>query len=554
MQRAVAVDLGPSLATPPRRAESLASIGGGLAGRTLGKYGGAMSTEMSAPHVPVFHRPRAWARLLALACASCVAAISTVARAEAVPASPFTDHAVLQQGPSTPVFGTANPGETVKVSLGTNTVEAVADATGHWLVRLPNLTAGGPFELRINTLTLTDVYVGEVWLCSGQSNMDFTVAKTKTHGFAGVNNEAAELAAANYPLVRMFTGQWAKTYEPQARVAGEWKLTTPENAKDFSAVGYFFARDLHKALNVPVGIINMSFGASTAEAWMRREAVESVPELVPRLTAFDWAVKEWPEKLKALATQPTTRARRAPGDPTQDQHNPTVLYNGMIAPIIPYGIKGFLWYQGESVVGGAEGIKSYGAVQAKLITDWRKLWGDDSLPFYNVQLAALQNRSNNPDIRAQQATILNLPHTGMAVTIDIGDPKNVHPKDKQDVGDRLCRIALANAYGKDIEFSGPVVKAVSAADGKLRLTFTHAAKLVAKGADTGELKTFEVAGEDGTFVPASATIDGDAVVVSSPTVPTPKWVRYAWNQWPEGANLYNDAALPAAPFKVAAGG
>lgn len=481
---------------------------------------------------------------------ACVAlGLAARAWATAAPASPFTDHAVLQQGASTPVFGFGEPGEQVTVTLGEQTVTGKADAAGRWLVRLKDLRAGGPFVLKINDVALQDVYVGEVWLCSGQSNMDFSVAKTAKRSYAGARDQEAEVAAANYPLVRMFSGEWAKTYAPQQKVGGEWKLTTPENVRDFSAVGYFFARDLHKQLNVPVGVITMAYGASTAEAWIRRETVASLPELAPRLAEFDQAVKEWPEKKKALATQPATRPTRGgPKDPVQDQHNPTVLYNGMISPIVPYGIKGFLWYQGESVVGGAEGIKSYGKVQAALVKDWRTLWGDDALPFYNVQLAALKNRSNNPDIRAQQATILDLPHTGMAVTIDIGDPKSVHPKDKQDVGDRLCRIALANAYGRQVEFAGPTLEKATIDLGKVRLTFSHAAKLVAKGSESGELKAFEVAGEDGKWVPAAAKIEGDSVVVFAPEVQAPKSVRYAWDPWPEGANLCNGDGLPAAPF------
>jgi sialate O-acetylesterase len=497
-------------------------------------------------------------------------------RGDVVAASPFKDHMVLQRGSAAPVWGTARAGEKVTVTVAGQTQSAAAGSDGKWIVRLAPLQAGGPHELTIkgegDAITLKDVLVGEVWLCSGQSNMDFTVARTPKYYFAGVANEEQEVAAANYPQIRMFTGQWTKAYEPQANVEGAWKVCTPANVKEFSAVGYFFARDLHKSLNVPVGIITETFGASCAESWISRDALAADPELkATYLDTFDVKVKDytpdkraeytsklqaWKDKQQAsAATAPATRGSRPPRppgnpDPVQDQHNPTVMYNGMIAPIIPYGIKGVLWYQGESIVNGDDGIKLYPKVQATLVKDWRGRWNTPELPFYICQLAAHGKGSSRlPQVRAAQATILDLPHTGMAVLIDVGDRTNVHPKRKQEVANRLARIALAKDYGQLIEFSGPMYDSMQVNGGAIRLKFTHAnGGLIAKDSPAGELKWFAIAGNDGKFFPAIAKIDGDVVIVSSPDVREPKAVHYAWEPYPEGGNLYNDAGLPAAPF------
>jgi sialate O-acetylesterase len=496
-------------------------------------------------------------------------AVASLKDAKVTPASSFTDHMVLQQGADTPVWGTAAPGERVSVALAGQTREAVATNDGKWMIHLQNLKAGGPHTLTIRgniTVQLKDVYIGEVWLASGQSNMDFTVAKTAKYYFAGVANEEQEVAAANYPQIRMFKGDWTMAYTPQSTAPGSWKVCTPENVREFSAVGYFFARALHKELGVPVGVITQTYGASTAEAWVRREALQAAPETKALLDAFDAKVgaftseeKRKYEEARAAwqiesdkATAAGTKAPRAPKnpDPVQDQHNPTVLYNGMIAGLVLYGIKGVLWYQGESVTGGNEGVKLYPKLQETLVRDWRTLWNQPDLPFYNDQLAGYEK--TNPKMRAAQATILTLPHTGMAVAIDVGDRTDVHPKNKQDVGERLARIALANAYGRDIEYSGPVYQAMEVEGNAVRVRFSHlGGGLVAKGSEIGELKTFEIAGSDGKFVPATAKIDGETVVVSSPDVPSPVVVRYAWQNYPEDPNFFNKAGLPAAPFQTA---
>ena len=232
----------------------------------------------------------------------------------------------------------------------------------------------------------------------------------------------------------------------------------------------------------------------------------------------------------------------------QDQHNPIVLFNGMINPVIPYAIRGVIWYQGESIVGGQEGVALYAHVQNTLIQDWRKLWGEGDFPFYVVQLPALQNISNNPLVREGQAAVLSLPHTGMAVTIDIGDPKDVHPHNKAPLGERLTLMAMANVYGRKAEYSGPVYESMQADGNAIRLKFSHlGGGLVAKG---GPLKWFVIAGADQKFVTAEARIEGDTVVVGSPEVSAPVAVRYAWDNYPDGCNLANAAGLPASPFRT----
>ena len=489
-----------------------------------------------------------------------LAACALTALADVKPSALFTDHAVLQAGASVPVWGSAAPGEKVTVSLNGQSQSAAASADGKWMVRLSPLQPGGPFQMTIagqNTVVVNDVLVGQVWLGSGQSNMVFTVSK-KRYPWAGTLNEEKEIAEANYPTIRMFTGKEAKTYEPQNEIVGEWQVANPENVPGFSAIGYFFARDLQKEIHQPVGILALAYGASTAEAWIRREALAADPLLKPLLDRFDVAVRFYRENPSAPAAQapkPPRTINGRPGplpqrqrNPVQDQHYPTVLFNGMINPVVPYAIQGVLWYQGESLLDGDEGVLLYPHVQATLVKDWRKLWGQGDFPFFVVQLAALEDISNNPRVREGQASVLSLPNTGLAVTIDIGDPKNVHPPDKQTLGARLTRLALAKAYGREIEYSGPVYESIEIDGVAIRLKFSHiGGGLVAKG---GPLKWFTVAGADRKFIPAEARIEGDAVVVSNAKLTMPLAVRYAWEDYPEGCNLYNAAGLPAAPFRT----
>ncbi|MGC4072206.1 MAG: sialate O-acetylesterase [Nibricoccus sp.] len=494
----------------------------------------------------------------------CFAALCVPVHAAVELASPFTAHMVLQRDQPVPVWGTAEEGENVTVEFAAQKKTVATDAAGNWRVDLDPLSASSEGRVfRVSgsksgeSIVLDDVVVGEVWLCSGQSNMVFTLSKS-VYKWAGVTNEAKEIEAANYPLIRMFTGEGTKAYEPQRHVKGEWLVCTSETAPAFSAVGYFFARDLQRELHVPVGIVALSYGASCAEAWIRRETLAADPKLRPMLEKFDEAVKsfrtlpppsapseERSQDVNAAAPKP---AAKAPRDPVQDQHNATVMFNGMIAPVIPYAIRGVLWYQGESIAGGKDGIALYPHVQETLINDWRALWKQGDFPFYIVQLAGQDKPSNSPEVREAQATVLALKNTGMAVATDIGEEKNVHPYNKQDVGDRLARIALANVYEKAIEFSGPRYESMSVEGDSIRLRFSHAkGGLVARG---GELKWFEVAGADGKYVKADATIDGVTVVVRSAEVVAPVAARYAWVNFPDGGHLYNAAGLPAAQFRT----
>jgi sialate O-acetylesterase len=513
----------------------------------------------------------------------CAVALAPCARAEVRLASPFTTHMVLQRDMKVPVWGTADPGETVTVQFAGQKVSATADAGGNWRVELEPMKVSAESRSLIVTgsdtaqpIALDDVLVGEVWLASGQSNMDFSMSK-KVKYFAGVANEEQEIAAANHPLLRMFTGAACKAYTPEMTVTGAWQVCTPETAPAFSAVAYFFGRDLQQEIKMPVGIITEAYGASTAESWIDRGTMASDPQLKPMLDRFDAAVESFRTYRPAVVAAPRSedvnatnetvtatnaaatgtnrvaRARRrgpsGPRDPVQDQHNATVLFNGMIYPVVPFAIRGVIWYQGESIVGGKAGIALYPHVQAALISDWRALWGEGDFPFYIVQLPGQEAASNSPWVREAQATVLSLPDTGMAVTTDIGEAHNVHPKDKQDVGDRLSRIALAKVYGGKIEYSGPVYESMKVEGGTIRVSFTHlGGGLVARGG--GPLKWFEISGADRKFVPADAKIDGDTVVVSSPDVAAPVAVRYAWVNFPDGCNLFNAAGLPAAQFRT----
>jgi sialate O-acetylesterase len=548
--------------------------------------------------------------LLATLCATlCFASVS---RAEVTPNALFSDHMVLQNGVAVPVWGMAAAGERVTVKLEGQTRTAVADAGGKWMVKLARLKSGGPFTMTIAgsgaaAITIHDVLVGEVWLGSGQSNMVFNVSNTG-HRPYGLLDEKQEIAAANYPQVRMFTVADTKSLTPQTDVKGEWKVCSPETVADFSAIGYLFARDLNQALKQPVGIILSAYGASTAEAWVPRETLAADAVTKPILDGFDAreaAFKAKPVTAEAqpaaaqnppvaatpldpaagiqpnapgvvgtppAGARPARRARGGGGDPVQDQHQPTVLYNGMIAPVIPYAIRGVIWYQGESILGNP-GIPAYAHVMETLVTSWRGLWHEGNFPFYAVQLAALKNNSNNPRVREAQAEILSVPDTGLAVTVDIGDPANVHPKNKEPLGDRLSRIALANVYGKKMEYSGPVYASMKVEGDAVRLSFTHAQGLTTHYPDAlyahvsgpsatgvtpsvplppedGPLKWFQVAGADGKYVDADAKIEGSTVVVKSADVPAPVSVRYAWDSYPLGANLYNAAGLPAVPFRT----
>jgi sialate O-acetylesterase len=498
--------------------------------------------------------------LAALLAAYCFA---TPARADVKVSPMFGDHMVLQQGIQVPVWGTTAPGEQVTVTVGPQKATATADASGKWAVKLPPLTAGGPFDVTVagkNNLTFRDVLVGEVWVCSGQSNMEWSVNAS--------GNPEQERAAANYPAVRMFTVKKAVTGQPAQTLEGSWAVCRPETVGNFSAVGYFFGRELHKSLNVPVGLVHTSWGGTPAESWTERSALEADADFRPILDRwnqqFEKYKQELPnhvsaalEKWKPEAERADAQGRTIPPlvlpDPRSSPWRPTGLYNAMIAPVVPYGIKGAIWYQGESNAGRAY---QYRKLLPAMIATWRKAWGQGDFPFYIVSLANFTPVKPEPgdsdwaELREAQAmTAVSDPNGGLAVTIDIGEANDIHPKNKQEVGRRLALVAVSRAYSKkNVAYSGPVFDSMTVDGERARLKFKHiAGGLTAKD---GKLKGFAVAGEDRKWAWADAKIDGpDTVVVRSDKVSKPIAVRYAWANNPV-CNLYNQAGLPAVPFRT----
>ena len=614
----------------------------------------------------------------------------------------FGDHAVLQRERPLPVWGWAAAGSQVAVSLGTQNQTATAAADGLWRVTFTALKSGGPaLELSAMsgsiTVKATDLLVGEVWVCSGQSNMEF--------GVAGALNAQTEIAGANFPTMRLLTVVKNAAAEPAADINATWAICAPESVSNFSAVGFFFGRELSKILNVPIGLIHSSWGGTPAQSWTSREALAAEPTLTGYVSTFDEVMAAYPAaKAKAdaeaeLIKKKTAEAKRddtgwekispeatewkdmtlpqnwesaglkidgtvwflravdvtadaagkeltlslgpiddsdttwwdgvkvgdhlgwsdprvytvpaklatvghhviavrvvdtggggglhgtpeqmtlAPtaggtavslagiwryrvaeeipehGNPPMGPGNawlPTSLRNGMITPLVPYAIRGAIWYQGESNVGVAW---QYRTLFPTMIRDWRDAWGEGDFPFLFVQLANFTKAPVEPgesdwaELRdAQFNTLRTLPATGMASAIDIGQADDIHPKNKQDIGLRLARWALADTYGKAIESSGPLYLSAAIEGNKIRVRFDHlGGGLVAKD---GPLAQFAIAGEDHKWVWADAVIDGDCVVVSSSQVSKPLAVRYAWANNPAGCNLYNKAGIPATPFRT----
>jgi sialate O-acetylesterase len=626
----------------------------------------------------------------------------------------FSSNMVLQRDRPLPIWGWTTPGATVKVMISDQAVTAKAGVDGKWMARLKPLKAGGPFTLMVNgpvQATLSNVLVGDVWICSGQSNMEM--------GIGNVNNAKQEIADADYSQIRLFTVKKSIAMEPRpgldvdpSQLMGSWSVCNPQTVGNggwngFSAVGYFFGRDLHQKLKVPIGLIHTSWGGTVAEAWTSAEALQTLPDYkpvvtrmlaarsdksqgehsmaekmfawymkndpgtvakwdgsafgdtdwqtmnlpaaweqagIPKLSDFDgivWFRREFdlpagaegkacklhlgpiddmdttwingtsvgglneynldrvydipagvlkpgkntvairvldtggaggvygkPEQMfvevpggenialpgawKYKIGVPLAKTTPVPVNVSNNPNVPTVLYNGMIAPLLPYGIKGAIWYQGESNAGKAY---QYRSLLPTMIEDWRKRWNEGAFPFYIVQLANFQQSSATPtedawaELReAQLMTAQHLPNTGLAVIIDIGEAGDIHPKNKQEVGRRLALAALAKTYGEKIEYSGPEYKSMKVEHNQVRLTFDHVGGgLTTKGDE--KLTGFAIAGDDHKFAWADAKIEGNTVVVSSPGVSNPVAVRYAWHINPV-CNLYNKAGLPASPFRT----
>ena len=481
----------------------------------------------------------------------------------------ISDNMVLQAEAKTNVWGWADPQEKVTVKFADKTGSATAGADGKWSVRLEGLKSGTAGELTVagsNTIALKNVIVGEVWVASGQSNMEFSVA--------GAMNKDAEIAGANFPQIRMFTVQKAAKAEPQEDCVGKWQVCAPDAVPNFSAVGYFFARHLHEKLKQPVGVIHTSWGGTPAEHWTPKSIMEADPDFKPQVEnwekavadypaakeAYDKAMAEWKTAADAAKAAGMPEPKRPGGPPRGGDPfgGPGCLYNGMIMPVVPYTIQGAIWYQGESNAGAA---RMYRKLFPTMILSWRRAWSNGGLagsempefPFLFVQLANFMARHDEPtesnwaELREAQLMTLEMPHTGMAVAIDVGDATDIHPKNKQEVGRRLALNAEATVYFQDQEFSGPIFGGAQAEDGKIRLSFRNAEGM--KSQDGGPLKGFAIAGEDHVFHWANAEIQGDHIIVSSKDVPVPASVRYAWADNPE-CNLINAVGLPASPFRT----
>ena len=475
----------------------------------------------------------------------------------------FCDGMVLQRERPVPVWGEAAPGEKVSVAFAGQTLTTAADPAGHWQVKLTPLQASTQSrELVVsaaNALTVHDVLVGDVWVCSGQSNMERQLGLR--NGQKPLDNWEKEVADANYPLIRHFAVARTPSDTPKTETAGKWDVCSPATVAQFTAVGYFFGRDLQQAIHVPIGLIHSSWGGSPAEKWISPEGMASdFPEgLAVQKKAVDEygaalekykaeeadLIKKWGEAAAAAkaAGAPEPRKPGPPRDPLLVQNQPSSLYQGMIAPLIPYAIRGVIWYQGESNVGRHQ---QYRTLFPAMIRDWRKHWGQGDFPFLFVQLAPYKGSS--PELRdAQLYTWSATPNTAMVVITDLGDADNIHPTNKAPVGARLALAARALACGEKVEYSGPRFTALKIEGAKATLQFDHlGGGLVAKG---GDLRGFTITADGKTFVPATASVEGDSVVVTAPSVPAPVAVRYAWANVPD-CNLYNRAGLPASPFRT----
>ncbi|MEI7730111.1 MAG: sialate O-acetylesterase [Verrucomicrobiota bacterium] len=484
----------------------------------------------------------------------------------------FTSHMVLQRDKPVIIWGWAQPGESVSVQILNEKKVSKANDKGEWKVTLAPLKIGEPFEVTVsgsNTIKLEDVLVGDVWVCSGQSNMEM--------GIKQCLNAEAEIAAANYPKIRLFLIPKTTSPTPNKDVDALWKVCTPETVVEggwggFSAAAYYFGREIHKTQNVPVGLIATSWGGTRIEPWTPPEGFGLVPALQkiynlvmlsnPRTTLhkqrLDQLVKETESWLDAArkSLNEETMVPAMPVPPPEMMQMPTgpgaptTLYNGMIYPIVPFAIRGAIWYQGES----NHTEKDYAEKTKALVAGWRKVWGQDEFPFFYVQIAPFIYGSENPAVLAefweQQANALAIPNTGMAVIHDVGDLKDIHPKNKQEVGRRLALLALAKTYGQaNLVCSGPTFKAMAIEGNQIRVTFDNVGGGLA-ARDGKPLNWFEVIDADeGGFVKAQAEISGSSVLVSAPEVKKPVSVRFGWHKLAE-PNLMNKEGLPAVQFRA----
>lgn len=497
--------------------------------------------------------------------------------------SVFSDNMVLQRDQPITIFGEANPGELLTIQFAGIILSVNAGKDGFWSVDLPSQGIDKKGKTLIvageNVIELHHILIGDVWLCSGQSNMEFALRDC---------DDSAAVAAADYPLVRFVRIPYTCKDRPQRDIDTEqlqWSVCSPSTAADCSAVGFYFARKIVKEVDVPIGILISSVGGTNIEKWMPQPSFARNPLLKEYQQKVDGWMQQYQSDLIIFQTpmkrwiKEVNKALKANDEIPQTPYLPlhpsmpgskygggqfSHLYNGMIAPLHRLKIKGALWYQGEN--NGEEEV-TYTEKKRELIASWRQEWGVD-FPFYFVQLSSWLASTNLPNEErrgwqycrsGQLACVNEIPNTGMAVTYDIGDAEDIHPKNKMDVGERLALWALARDYGQKVVYSGPLFKSAVQEEGRMRVLFEHTGSGLMTGCKKGvmpvtediggELRRFAIAGEDKQWHWADATIQDDCVIVSSPKVSRPVAVRYAFSMNPEGANLYNREGLPASPFR-----
>jgi len=469
----------------------------------------------------------------------------------------LSDHMLVQRDQPIHIWGWAEPGEDITITLSGQQRTIKADQGGSWAVDLPPMKAGGPYEMTVtgkNVLKVNDILVGDLWVASGQSNMEFPLS-----GFSGapLKDGAHEIATANHPEIRLFHVEGASTTYPMVDFEQKsgWMVCMPETVAKFSAVAYLFGREVNAAEKVPVGLVDSTWGGTPAESWISLPGITTDAALAPAFDEFNLIAAKRGDELKRWQREDADDVVTRSQGQTPPQRNrnrsfagntPAALFNGMIAPLQPMHIRGVLWYQGE---GSATTLRTpiYGRLFPALIEDWRKGWKQPEMPFLFVQIANFNAHGSKywPAIREAQRRTLSLAHTGMAISIDVGDSNNVHPADKQTVAHRLALVARATVYGEDIEYAGPLFSETSLEAGALRVWFHHAEGL---HSSVAIVPGFEIAGADHNFLPATdAHIEGQQIVVSNPKVPKPVYVRYGYQDDPK-LDLYNSVKLPASPF------
>jgi len=492
----------------------------------------------------------------------------------------FGDHMVLQRDIDVPVWGWATPGSRVTIEMNGHTSSTLTTPTGEWRVGLPPMKAGGPYELVVKgteTVQFQNVMVGEVWLCSGQSNMGWMLRKSE--------DAQEEIARADTPNLRLFRVGLAATGWPASDVEGTWlpcvndSTATSNSIAAFSAVAYFFGQNLHEELDVPVGLIQSAWGGTLIEPWTPPIGFASVSALLKEryvvgkangdyqkgMTAALEVISRNPERWITAARAALEEGRALPPGPAfpghalSSRHHATTLYNGMIHPLAPFALRGAIWYQGESNRGSNFETGLYQKKMRALINGWRTVWDQGDFPFYFAQLApyAYTEKTWTPEPEGAEYALplmweaqldsLIIPNTGMAVITDVGDLTNIHPARKKPVGERLARWVLAKNYGKDIVYSGPLYREMTIEDNRIRLHFDHAEGL--KSSDGEPLTWFEVAGSDKEYIAAEAQVDGDTIIVWSAEIAEPAAARFGWHEEAE-PNLVNGAGLPASPFRT----